>query len=94
MRTQYSLILMALDQRWRMVSFLMPLAVEFSVVIGVGSFWVHFISLSVVRMTSPYFALAKMPPTSASAAEDMTLLRIPTIDSPAPLCISGSLGFA
>jgi hypothetical protein len=57
------------------VPLMMPLAVEFSVCRGVAG-WLWPISVRVVRSTLASFALRKRAPTSASAAEDMTLRSI------------------
>ena len=65
----------ALDQRCLQVPLEMPLAVELSVWSGVaGCGWP--ISTRVVLSTVPSFAFKKRAPSSASAAEDMTCLRI------------------
>ena len=71
------------------VSFAIPLAVELSVAMGVGSVCLWPSSSRVVRMFSPSLELMNSPPNSASAADDMTFFKIPAIERMAPLCMFG-----
>ena len=66
-----------LDFFWHTLLCTIPCAAELSVLIGVpvlGCLWPN--SSSVVRMGTPSLALIKMPPYSASAAEDRTIFMI------------------
>ncbi len=79
----------ALERRWRMVSLAIPTSHILSVFIGVaGCGWP--MSWRVVRSMARTFPLRKVKPSSASAAEDMTVRIMLLGVWIAPLC--GGLG--
>ena len=62
-----------------MVSLSIPVALNYSVVIVVGSCCFQPISSNVICRTLPYFELTKRPPVSASATELMSCFKIVAI---------------
>ena len=79
----------AFDRCCFIVSFAIPLAVKFSVAMGVGSVCLWPSSLRVVRIFSLSLEFMNSPPNSASAADDMAFFLMPAIDRMAPLCMFG-----
>ena len=79
----------AFDRCCFIVLFAIPLDVDLSATMGVGSVYLCPSSSSFVRIFSPSLKFMNSPPNSASAAEDMTFLKMPAIDSMAPLCMFG-----
>jgi hypothetical protein len=75
----------ALERRWRMVSLAMPTAHKLPVLFGVvGCGWP--LSCKVVRNMVPSFPLRKAEPSSASEAEDTTVVIMLLSVWMVPLC--------